>query len=260
MKHDRAKFDSEAAMCAAFIAALPEGWTAYPETDFDILLCRNSDGAQIGIEAKLRLNAEVISQICDDGYDPCRSGPDYRAVLVPAGTAGSLSGICRKLGITVIEMSDDTITNHYDSRRAKFSPALPKAGEQHWYHYDHWMEWAPLQRLQLPDYVPDVVAGRSGPVKLTEWKIRAIKIAVLLERRGHVTRQDFKAIGIDYRRWIEPYTGWLARGAIPGQWIAGQHIGTFKAQHPVNYEQIAADFDKWAPKQEAAIPPQGVLV
>lgn len=37
-------------MCAAFIAALPEGWVAYPETGgFDIVLLRSADGFQIGI-------------------------------------------------------------------------------------------------------------------------------------------------------------------------------------------------------------------
>ena len=56
-----AGFAKESDLCAAFLASLPEGWTAYPETaGFDILLGREVDGFQIGIQAKLRLNAKVI--------------------------------------------------------------------------------------------------------------------------------------------------------------------------------------------------------
>lgn len=67
------EFAKESDLCAAFIAAVSrpaeryeierDRWVVYPETaDFDILLRREADGAQIGIEAKLRLNAYVVSQ------------------------------------------------------------------------------------------------------------------------------------------------------------------------------------------------------
>ena len=67
-----AKPFSEAALCAAFIAAATvtpkrtdhAQWVAYPETGgFDILLVRQTDGVQIGIEAKLALNPLVVSQV-----------------------------------------------------------------------------------------------------------------------------------------------------------------------------------------------------
>jgi len=246
-------FPTESALCAAFIAALPEGWRAYPESaGFDILLVRLSDGTQIGIQAKLTLNAAVIAQIVDYGYDPCSEGTDFRAVLVPASKAGSLVVVCKLLGITVIRMTDpgeEEVRARYRLGRAEpFRPELPLPGERYWRSASEWLEWAPAKRMALPDYVPDVVAGASAPLQLTDWKIRAIKIAIIVERRGSVTRADFKAIGIDYRRWIDPYVKWLARGETPGVWIAGDKLGAFKAQHPVNYEQIAADFDKWAPK------------
>lgn len=245
-------FPTEAALCAAFIAAIPEGWRVYPESGgFDILLVR-SDGTQVGVQAKLTLNAAVVSQIVDYGYDPCSDGPDFRAVLVPAAKAGSLVGICWLVGITVIKMTDpseeDVRRRYRMSPQEPFRPELPVPGQRYWRSAHDWIEWAPAKRVTLPDYVPDVVAGASAPLQLTDWKIRAIKIAILVERRGSVTRADFKAIGIDYRRWIDPYVKWLARGEQPGVWIAGEKLGTFKAQHPVNYEQIAADFEKWAPK------------
>ena len=107
MKRDVAKFATEAELCAAFIAALPKEWTAYPETGgFDILLSRNADGFQIGVEAKLRLNAKVICQAAEEvGYSYVdRPGPDCRAVLIPDGVSLDLAGLCPLIGITVIRM------------------------------------------------------------------------------------------------------------------------------------------------------------
>ena len=109
----------------------------------------------------------------------------------------------------------------------------------------------------LPEYVPDVSAGASAPVQLTDWKIRAIKIAVLLEKRGFVTRSDFKGIGIDHRRWLAP-NDWLK--IENGRYIAGR-LPDFKAQHPKNYAEIVADFDKWAPAAGVPLETQiGVLL
>ncbi|TIU81425.1 MAG: hypothetical protein E5W01_20510, partial [Mesorhizobium sp.] len=69
MAKAKAVFESEAALCAAFIARLPKDWTAYPETaGFDILLVRGADGAQIGVEAKMTLNAKVLMQAVEGLY------------------------------------------------------------------------------------------------------------------------------------------------------------------------------------------------
>src|SRR5262249_52720467 len=99
-------FASEAEMCAQFIAwAQPLGWTAYAETQgWDILLVRNDDGAQIGIQAKLALNADVLNQVLEGRWDAMhgRPGPDFRAVLVPRSKTGKLTLACSHLGITVI--------------------------------------------------------------------------------------------------------------------------------------------------------------
>lgn len=250
----KATFSSEAMLCLTFIRNLPEGWTAYPETaGFDILLSRKADGVQVGIEAKLTLNAKVIKQIVEDHWDVCRAGPDFRAVLIPYGTAGSLAGVCSLLGITVIEMkSKEVWESIYWRPNPKFSPELPSVDGKHWNFREDWYDWAPVERITLPDYIPDVKAGDSAPVQLTDWKIKAIKIAIIVEKRGFVTRQDFKALRIDHRRWLVPYVGWLKPGEERGRYVAGPHIGTFRKQHPKNYEQIAADYEKWAPKEESA--------
>lgn len=240
-------FATEAALCAAFIEALPKGWTAYPETgDWDILLVRAEDGFQIGVEAKLRLNAKVIAQALDDNsWQIDNPGPDCRAVLVPEGTGGHFRPICDYIGLTVIRVYSDT---RYRIR--SFGPDLPtmEAGRS-WYDRN-WHELCPMKRVVLPEYVPDVPAGASAPVRLTDWKIKAIRIAVILEQRGHVTRADFKALGIDIRRWLPREGRWLQ----PGEhgFTAGPNLPDFKAQHPSVYEQISADAADWMPKVETA--------
>lgn len=242
----KAVFKTEADLCRAFIAQLPEGWTVYPETaEFDILLVRSEDGFQIGVEAKLTLNTKVVAQVSEQYWNCTRAGPDCRAVLVPWGTAGSLTHICKLLGITVLEMRDEATKQHY-YRDQYFTPALPVLGKQR-RHDEDWHEHMPSTRCKLPDYVPDVGAGHAGPTKLTAWKVLAIKIAILVELRGYVTRDDFKHLKLDHRRWLLPAYGWLKASDVRGRYIGGPRIGDFKAQHPVNYEQIKADLPKWNP-------------
>lgn len=246
-------FAKEADLCTAFIKSLPETWVAYCETQgFDIVLVRKEDGLQIGVEAKLKLNAKVINQAAEEvsrwGLD--RPAPDCRAVLVPSGVNGDLAGICRLLGITVIYMRPEPIDSRDYRWHSPFFPKLPdiEHGAERW--ASDWWDWfdrAPTERLKMPDYVPDVEAGHSAPRALTPWKVKAIKIAILIEKRGTVNRTDFKAIEIDMSRWTNPYAKWLVRGEVSKQWVAGPRLPDFRAQHPVNYEQIEADFDTWAP-------------
>lgn len=245
-------FPSEAALCAAFIAALPEGWTAYPETGgFDILLARAADGFQIGIEAKLKLNARVIAQALERGdyYRVDGPNPDCRAVLVPKGTALDLSVICAALGVTVIQMEDavPAARGWWSPRgqpncsfQSPFRPMLPTL-DQYWNDEADWHERAPSSRIPLPDYVPDVGAGCSAPVALTLWKIKAIKIAITIERRGYVTRADFKHHKISMSVWT---SSWLRNGSNGG-WVSNGRLPDFRAQHPVNYAQIKADVEAW---------------
>lgn len=239
----KAAFASEADLCRAFLSAVPRNWIAYPETaGFDILLSRDDDGFQIGVEAKLKLNATVLSQITECRYRD--DGPDCRAILVPAGAAGSVGAIASRLALTVLVA--------YDPEEARwrwgsmFSPQLPSETER--YHNEHWVELCPIRRCQLPEYVPDVEAGMPAPVRLTDWKVKAIKIAILLEQRGFVTRAEFKALHIDVRRWLDDR--WLV--ASEAGLVAGPYMPLFSRQHPSVYEQIRADVSKWLPKVESA--------
>lgn len=274
MRRTPAPYKTEAEMCAQFIADVREqrhlhsrglprldrdwSWECYAEcSGWDILLVRRADGFQIGIEAKLRLNAEVINQAIESRHQYLREeSPDCRAVLVPAGSTGGLAPICGHIGLTVITISPPR--GEYQGWSPPYSPHLPEIRPR----FEHpsgsdWFELCPTRRHTLPEYVPDVAAGSPAPVQLTDWKIRAIKIAIILEQRGFVTRTDFKALGIDIRRWgVEQ---WLQLADDRNGWCRGPRCPDFRAQHPVVYEQIAADAAKWMPHAPLLKPLQPAL-
>lgn len=239
-------FETEVDLCTAFMEAIDKrSWTPYVETEgWDILLVRRADGFQIGVQAKLKFNVHVINQALESGYRFAIAGPgpDCRAVLVPECEAGDLHGICAHLGVTVIQMrsSQDGHWREVDFRfNSRFTPVLPEPGKGDW--WEAWKELAPARRYRLPSYVPDGVAGAPSPIQLTEWKIRAIKLLILLDERGFVTRLDFDHLKLDPRRWLT--LCWLQ--AKDGKMIAGT-VPAFLAQHPKVSLQIRAETD-WRP-------------
>lgn len=237
------KFATEADLCAAFIAWVQGSagefnhgiqcpkWTPYAETaGWDILLV-GADGTQIGVQAKLRFNLKVLDQTIPGGWDAWRGeGPDYRAVLVPT-TDSSAEHLCSALGLTLFRPGGRNYGGFDHRHSIDFVPGL---NMEHW--NGGWHYWNPERRHPLPEFVPDVVAGASGPVQLTKWKIAALRVVARLELRGFVTRQDFREVSIDIRRWVGP-GGWLIPGAVPGQFIAGPSLN-FVAQHPDVYPQV----------------------
>lgn len=252
-----ATWTTEAAMVRDFTAwAMNQGWTAYAETGgWDVLLVRD-DGFQVGVEAKLSLNAKVFCQVLghDRGAYHNGVGPDCHAILVPAARAvNGLETIARRLGIVVIT---GAAPEGRHRRRARvswdgtvFAPELPEPNP--WNTRDEesrdcWPERCPDERIKLPEYLPDVTGGHSAPVQLTTWKIQAIKAAIVLEQRGWITRKDLQALKIDPSRWTQ---FWLV-SVGDKRWAATERLPNFKAQHPTNYEQIKADIAVWG----AAIP------
>lgn len=256
-------FAKESDLCAAFIAdATKDGkWVAYPETaGFDIVMVRAADGIQVGIEAKLVLNVAVLLQALPKyRWEGGVTGPDYRAVLVPADKCSTgLPDLCEALGITVIRQrgahADDGAYPHLRYVQETFRPSLP---DERWGRVDGWHEWCPVNRCELPAYVPDVGAGMSAPVALTTWKVQAIKLAILLEERP-VTRKDMKALRLSPSRWTDGWTGWLT--PTPAGYVANKSMPDFKGQHPVNYEQIKADKAMWVAAEITKTEPKGALL
>jgi len=245
-------YAKESDLCAAFTAAIGNAWVAYAETGgWDLLLVRKSDGFQIGVQAKLKLNTQVFAQAIEGGvFHVAESGPDCRAILVPWQDCQLGLGVFGPyVGVTIIRMCPPG----RDLRRLgawhQFEPVLPEPGKE--WSTREWYELAPFRRHDLPAYVPDVVAGAAAPLQLTDWKISALKIAVLLEERGHVTRADFRSIGIDHRRWIAPVPGWLA--VRDGRFVPGPGYPDFARQHPKVYAEIKTDRPKWAPQESGSL-------
>lgn len=261
-------FETEAALCDAFLTAVPKGWTSYPETaNFDILLVHDT-GFQIGIEAKLKLNAKVILQASEGGYRRLSGiGPDARAVLVPERTRGGVFGemarIAGRLSVTVLTLEQTT----YGKRKGKWSmqpslprlePMLTKGGKLdpvRWLSDPAWFDEAPLDRCTLPEYVPEVRAGVPAPQVLGHWKIQAMKLCVWVQRKKYLTRAHFKALKINPSRWMDGH--WLQKAETRGVWTAGPHFPaeSFKRQHPSVYDQVEADFDKWSEEAGLEVPP-----
>lgn len=236
-------FPTEVALCAAYLETVDKRvWTPYAETaGWDILLVRKIDGFQIGIQAKLKMGLNVVNQAIAGvtGWNAGVIGPDCRAVLVP--NSAGFSEICKHIGLEIIS----AYPRMTSTAKWRFDPDLPDQPGAYC-NGGKWSEWAPQRRHELPDYVPDVAAGARAPIQLTEWKIKALKLAIILERNGKVFRSDFKALNLDARRWIDGHWLTVSRdGLVPG---AG--FPDFKKMHPKVYDKIAADFDKWAPKQD----------
>jgi hypothetical protein len=243
-------FAKESDLCAAFIETVPPDWTVYPETaGFDIVLVHTT-GAQIGIKAKLRLNAKVILQAVDRYSRDHRSGPDFRAVLVPQ--ALELGAVCALLGLTVLVVRKvERGITQYDANRGKafFSqPRLPEVERiDHWLgDRVSWYDQAPIDRLALPDYVPQVECGVPAPMVLSIWKVQAMRVCVWVERAGKIRREHFKALKIDPSRWMTGH--WLQKGAARGDWVAGPHFpaASYRKHHGATYAQIESDFETWA--------------
>ena len=226
-------FANEAELCADFIQwAQVQGWEAYPETrGWDIVLVDPRTGTQIGVQAKMAFNLKVLAQCCET-YCLREDGPDVRAVLVPKFD-DSAKAICEHMGFGYFAfMSGDCYTKQHRfwPQGLKFeSPSGTKLPQ-----------WAPDRPLELPAYIPDVAAGVKSPKTLSLWKVKALKIAALVELRGWVKRSDFKAHGISPTLWLQPSTGFL----VPvgdAKFGKGPRTPDFAAQHPAVWPQVIAD-------------------
>lgn len=225
-------FATEAELCAAFIEwAQREGMICYPETAEWDILCVAKDGMQMGVEAKLSLNAKVMDQVmrgtrCNWNES---SGPDFRAVVVPYGEVTTIADyVLASIGVAVFRPSRSWHSR--TEQRWDFYRELAHEFEMH--------DWNPSQRLELPDYVPDVPAGVPGPRTLSPWKVGALRVLATLEVQGYVTRDDVRLCKNDPRRWCAT-DGWLTQLGS-GKWGPGK-APRFDEQHPTVYAQILAE-------------------
>lgn len=250
----KAAFPTEAALCDCFIRSMQAvgGWTVYPETaGFDILCVYDKTGHQLGIEAKLQLNAKVADQILPDHYmgygAEGRQGPDFRAVIVPCITEAS-AGIAKMLGVlgVLVWSPENNYGRGWHFKRSigwsyvdRTDRRSHDTSDGPLYEWDMaWHDWNPSRRCALPEIVPHVRAGVPAPLRLTPWKIGALRVLADLELDGFVTAKSVRDCGVDARRfcasdgWLEPLGG--------GKWGRGR-VPSFDQQHPEAYAEILAE-------------------
>ena len=253
----RQHFPTERALCDLFMAEMNaiHGWTCYPETaGFDVLAAHES-GRQIGVEAKLALNAKVADQILPPDYSARyeAAGPDHRLVIVPCLTEAS-AGIARMLTLLGVAVwhpyhngmrptFDVDRSLRYDAIAGEDDPRFRDVGLGHTL-----FDWNPVKRCELPAMVPDVPAGVPAPLRMTPWKAGALRALALLRLQGFITAKQIAAQGISPSLWIQQ---WLERGEQRGQWVSGEKTPWKHAeQHPAEF--AAALEEMRAPGAQAA--------
>jgi len=188
---------TEAELCDALVtAAARDGWDAFPEVSgWDLVLvwtgrvkvpalyCRDREpeaGYQLAVEAKLRPGVDAIVSAID--RRGTRRGPDEVALLVPhAGR--SFVRLCRHLDLRVLTLAD--------CGRGELRFIAPRS-----------IPGDPAARLRLPPIALQGSGGAPSPRTLSAWRVGALRICRVLRERGWITRDDFRAHGVDRTRWV----------------------------------------------------------
>jgi hypothetical protein len=174
---------------------------SYGRSGWDILFV-HPEGMQFGIQAKMTANLKVIAQAIDDRHSMSPKGmqrPDYIGVLIPF-YSDEMSLVANRLCVRVFWPGEFYLT----------------AWDALW----QWGSWGLQEsdcRIELPDFVPDLEAGIPAPIQMTPWKIKAIKIGLLLVKQGFLTRKDFHDENISPTLWRQK---WLDLDKkVRGHWI-----------------------------------------
>lgn len=219
------KLESE--LCDDFArAAAADGFEVFPEVaNWDLVLVR--DGAQVGVQAKLRANFDVLVQAIA-GASPRRAGPAHRAVLVPRSSP-AFRAVARALRLGV-----------YDHRHVSDHERV-SASRRGVYKMRRGAILVPADRWEhkKPLWLPPVAHGSGGvqsPRPLTRWRVQAIKLCLRLEERGYVTTADFKDLGIPAATWRDR---WVRRDGSEGR--LARYVAVEGAELPIEgFREIAA--------------------
>lgn len=225
---------SEAESCEAFIASLSPQWKVYRETEgWDILLS-GPDDVQVGIQGKCTGNLKVLYQALD-GHTT-GNGPDYRVVLIGQIADSAFNQLCHQLGIGLLQCRWER-----NYRTGLVEPLCCDIAVSMVY------DWHPVKRCKLPDYIPEGVAGAPCPKVLTKWKVAALNISAILERRGFVTPKDFRDLHIDRRRWVT--RKWIVAGSDKSQYVANptpadreDMVARIRRENPVVYASVLSKY------------------
>lgn len=191
MKHP---YKSEAELCDAFVEAVKlDGWKPYPECGgFDLLLVK--DGVQVGVEAKMRANCDVLAQALDGTM---KTLPMYVGVLVPTKSA-PFDSIARHCRVHVWDHKWITKQDWATRRGLNLT--------EWWKHGDG--------NVPLPEVAIQTSAGKPSPKVMSPWRVKALKICLLYQRQGYLTRADIMDGGVDATRWTQYWMRPI--GTLPG--------------------------------------------
>lgn len=196
-----APFASEAALCDVLREVVKTvGWTFYPETGgWDALLVL-PDETQVGVQAKLRANVDVLAQAI---VPPRRVGPDVHAVLVPS-CSSAFRDVAHELGFAVLIG---------DRLRRAPDPEIRGVGAYVGPRYlEHSVSKAPrvthlAGRCWLPPFVPDLPAGVPSPRSVSPFRVAAARLCAELREGFEPTNAELKERGLAPSTWIGR---WLA--------------------------------------------------
>ncbi len=242
-------FTKESELCELFIREFNtiDGWTCYPEAaGFDVLVV-HQDGRQIGVEAKLTLNAKVADQILPNQGDDyfSKPGPDHRLVIackIPAASAG-IAKMLSRLGVTVITPQSGRTKSGYAFSFHLNAKVLFHESAPILFGRERLFDWNPAERCRVPAMATNLPAGIPSPVKLTPWKEAALKVIALMRQQGFITAKQIAHYGMGSSRWTQhsDKPAWLRKGNARGQWVETEHMPAFDKQHPELYAyEVAA--------------------
>lgn len=210
----------ESSLCYALVdEALLAGWDFYPEHPqgrFDIVLVAREGcstlgadpGMQIGVQAKMKLNEDVLQQLSRAVTREKKwNGPDRLVALVPelprTPKEKEVEGRLFALGIGVFAAyvtfngNDNT-----ETRRAVNLDTLVRAGSS-----------TPFPgRLPLPEEVPAAIQpGMSSPLVWGKWQQTSMKLLVRASQ-ADVTSVDADEMGVTgFKFMLQGRYPWLIR-------------------------------------------------
>lgn len=212
-----APFASEAALCEVLrSAARALGWVFYPETGGWDAIVVLPDETQVGVQAKLRANVDVLAQTI---VPLRRVGPDVHAVLVPTCSI-AFRDVARELGFVVL--IGDILRGEMDPSWRGPRDAMEPG------HLERVVERAPRTthlpgRCWLPPYVPDGPAGVAAPRSVSAWRVAAARLCAEIRAGLEPTNAELKERGLapsTWYRWLDPVPGTRPRRYAPRRGVA----------------------------------------
>lgn len=181
------------------------GWKVFPETgNHDLLLVAGEGvktknarpGDQIGVQAKLSGNVEVLAQAMPDHWG--EKGPHWHAVLVPVAVK-EFDQVARRLGLLTFEATKRVWKEHRWRRERSIEHELTYLPPVMRHYYTE-PEWHPDVEILVP-------AGVKSPRSVTPWKVKSVRLCLDAIERGFLTIYDFRQAGVNITTWKQ--YGWV---------------------------------------------------